>query len=140
MTDPRSMASSPIPGLGAALLLGTLAACTVTRVDRPAGDAVQLIQRSLPTRSWELIDAEKSVIGRVVRFEGELPGQAAFYSVRNPWDQELGFIDEVGRAFAFRLHEEEARFLGAGSVLEGARAILGAGENAQLREVPLEEL
>ena len=70
--------------------------------------------------------------------------------MRNPWQQELGTIDAQGRAWRFVPHEREARWVGTGTLAEGARAILAeaAPVEAALRssprwscvEVPLEAL
>jgi hypothetical protein len=54
--------------------------------------------------------------------------------VQNVLQQELGRIDGLGRAWRHEPHEREPLWVGTGTVIEGARAILGASPNAVLDE------
>jgi hypothetical protein len=63
-----------------------------------------------------------------------------YYSVRNALEQELGSIDAQGRAWRFEVHQRDAHLVATGTLLDGARAILGLGATAQLVDQPLEML
>lgn len=93
---------------------------------------------SNPVRAWE-IASDGSVIGVVVLFE-EFRGSRSFYSVRNKDQQELGLVDEHGRAWRYHAHETEPAWLVTGTVFDGVRAILGVGPEAAVYEVPLATL
>jgi hypothetical protein len=59
--------------------------------------------------------------------------------VRNPWDQDVGMIDHLGRSWKRVPHEEDA-WLGTGTVLEGVQRILEAGERAHMVELDVSQL
>jgi hypothetical protein len=88
-------------------------------------------------RAWEIVQADR-VVGVVVEFTEE-PGRR-FYSVRNAWQQELGLVDAVGRAWRYRPHESEPDWLGSGTVVEGAARVLGLDGEAEVFEVELGSL
>lgn len=90
-----------------------------------------------PVRAWELVQADR-VVGVVVEFAEE-EGRR-FYSVRNAWHQELGLVDENGRAWRYRPHERDADWLGSGTVAEGAARVLGLEGDAAVFEVELASL
>jgi len=116
-------------------LLLLLVSCTTTASERPhnGGSAAPVVLSA--RRAFEVWD-ERSLVGHVVQFRA-LESQESIYSVRNPWHQELGQIDSLGRCWRFRPHAEEAEWLGSGPVVDGARLILGASLGARLVEVPL---
>lgn len=89
-------------------------------------------------RAWELVQ-DGRVVGVVVEFE-ENAGERHFFSVRNPDQQELGMVDEHGRAWRFVPHSDEPEWLGTGTVLEGARRVLQLDPEAAAFEVGLETL
>lgn len=93
---------------------------------------------SAPERAWEVV-AGGRVVGVVVEFR-EAGQPRRFFSVRNPEQQELGLVDEHGRAWRSRAHEDEPEWLGTGTVAEGATRILGLESTATLFEVPLSTL
>jgi len=110
----------------------------------PAGFSRAIVSSAEPVRAWKIV-AEGRELGAVVQFDGS-GGEGRYYSVRNPWQQELGTIDAQGRAWRFVPHEREARWVATGTLAVGARAILaeaapvGAAAPAELVEVPLEAL
>jgi len=143
--------SSQVNKLPAGLLLAlALAApvpsCRTTSETGPAGTHLAVVRTGQPVRAWKLVSAG-SELGAVVQFDAPVDPDAPagrFYSVRNPWQQELGTIDAQGRAWRFVPHEREARWVGTGTLLEGARAILAPADAeaapAELVEVPLATL
>ena len=96
------------------------------------------VTHAAATRAWIVID-EGRTIGEMVRYDDEA-GARFFYSVRNRFHQELGFIDSVGRAYRFRAHQPEPNWTGTGAVIEGVRSILDAGLGSELLEVELAQL
>lgn len=75
------------------------------------------------TTRWSIRDAE-SHLGWIQRYETEDSAPQLIYSVQNVWSQELGWIDALGRAFALELHGAPPRFLGSGTLAEGAARVL----------------
>lgn len=106
--------------------LSALAGCHTTSqtTSALAGDAV--VSTGRVSGMWQVLDGERAV-GFLVRFEDEGAPEHTFFSVRNERHQELGLIDRLGRAFRYHPHQREPEWLGTGTVLEGARRILGAG-------------
>lgn len=121
------------------LLLTILAttACVTTETSAPYAAPGAQIQSSSATRAWEVVDSG-TPIGSVVRFEAPgKPGEPSrfLYTVRNTYSQDLGLVDALGRAWRQRPFQDDAEWIGTGTVLEGVRGILGAGPEALLREV-----
>lgn len=128
---------------GALLGLGLLlAACTTTHESDPVGLGLNVPVHTEPLQAWRVV-AEGTTLGYVVRFgEPAAPERAEhqFFSVRNPWQQELGSIDGLGRAWRFVPHGDEPEWVSTGTVQGGATRILGASQAAVLEEIPLESL
>jgi hypothetical protein len=124
-----------------ALLLGVAllpSACRTTREPTSHDlDRARAVKGS-PARAYAL-RADGALAGYLVHFESNGDPARAFYSVRNPMQQELGLIDGLGRAWRYRPFQEEPEWLYTGSVSEGARRILGAREGAKLEEISLQE-
>ena len=118
------------PGLGA---------CATTQTVRTTPARIALVTTTEASRCWQVLEGGEPY-GWVVRFEGtDGPGHE-YYSVRNLHHQELGTLDEQGRAWRFVPHQREAEWVWTGTVLEGTRLILGLGTDAELEEAPLDEL
>lgn len=120
-------------------LVGGLGACRTTSNDAPAGVAQARPIVLEAQRLWRVLELGQ-VTGQVVRFAAaQAPDDPTrhYYSVRNALGQELGAIDGHGRAWRFEPHQSAPRFVGTGSVVVGARAILGASEQAELVEAEL---
>jgi hypothetical protein len=144
MDMPDSVSSSgrgARAALACALVLGAWA-CTTARSSEPAGMSQAQPFRTEAVRAWQVIDLT-GLRGIVVQFtdrdQPDQPGRQ-FFSVRNPLQQELGSIDALGRAWRFVPHEREAHWVGTGTLLEGARRILGASDGATLVEISLSDL
>ncbi|MBI5435060.1 MAG: hypothetical protein HZA52_19655 [Planctomycetes bacterium] len=119
-----------------------LSACRTETTEEPAGSALHQIEKLLPQRAWNVIDGGKR-IGAILLYADPLaPDDPSthYFSVRNTFQQELGSLDGLGRAWKFSPHQREARLVGSGTVLEGARKILGGGVDCELVEVPLDAL
>lgn len=130
------------PPLPAALVLAAalFCGCRTTTIDHPFAQHGEAVVAHLqPTRAWR-IDTENGPVGFVVYFASESDPDESFYSVRNPFQQELGLIDGLGRSWRFRPHSEEPEWNGTGTVSEGARAILELEGPASLTDVPLATL
>jgi len=128
---------------GGGALLAALAAlggaCTTTTEVLPVGLELNRPVHGSALRAWRLL-GEAGTLGYVIEFgvTDDLDAAArTVFSVRNPWQQELGTIDGLGRAWRFQPHEEEALWLTTGTLAEGVRAILDAGDDARLEELPL---
>jgi hypothetical protein len=124
-----------------ALALCLPACVTHTQSSWTRGGAVP-VTLTEPTRAWSIEDAGQT-LGFVVLFAA--PGDEAdptrhYFSVRNVLHQELGTVDALGRAWRFVPHQREAAWIGTGTVVEGARAILDAGVTAELVELTVSEL
>lgn len=123
-----------------ALVLGALAAagCTTTTEVLPVGLDLNLPVHGQALRAWRLV-GDEGTLGYAVEFgapdEGD-PTARTVYSVRNPWQQDLGTIDGLGRAWRFQPHGE-ALWLTSGTLAEGVRAILDAPASAYLEEIAL---
>jgi len=121
------------------VLLALLGSCRTTTSSGPAGMAQHALTRVAARAAWEAWDGPR-LLGTVVRFEEDSDPERAFYSVRNRAGQEVGIVDLLGRAWRHRPHQPEAEWLGSGTVLAGARAILEGGEPLRLVEVDLARL
>ena len=86
-------------------------------------------------RTWE-VHSGGEVLGLVVLFQEHGLTRDSLYVVRNPWNQDLGMIDGLGRAYRYLPHCEEPAWVGSGTIAAGAREILGAREECELIELP----
>ncbi len=124
------------------LVLALAAGCHTEHTSEPAGTSLAKVQHLSPIRAWNVNEA-KQLIGFVVLFadpERANDPTTQVYSVRNPFHQELGSLDGFGRAYRQVPHQREATLIGTGTVLEGARKILGAGPGSELVEISLDTL
>lgn len=133
-----SATPSPARLLAPALLL--VAACITTEQHATPLAPAPAVSASV-VQAWQLLSATGEPLGFLVRFEENAPGTDSprgFYSVRNPYQQELGMVDDLGRSWRFELHRSEPSWLGSGSVSEAASRILGTP--VQLVETSLTSL
>lgn len=131
-----------VRGTASALaLVGSLAACTSTEVSEPIGIELNRPVHTEPVRAWRVV-ASDTTLGYVVQFAdpSDAGPEHQFFSVRNPWQQELGSVDRLGRAWRFVPHDTEPEWLSTGTVLAGAAAILSAPAQAVLEDIPLSVL
>ncbi len=131
---PRSLGSRPALAL---VLLGALSACRTIEIRRPI-HATGEVRVGMPARAWEVVHEGAEAVGMVVLFEGREPGES-IYVVRNVWQQDLGIVDNLGRAYRYEPHHETPAWVGSGTVQQGVERILGRTD-CRLFEVPFREL
>jgi hypothetical protein len=112
------------------------ASCRTTTTSTPPGLSEAIVLRSNAVRAWDVIDRDGRV-GFVVRFEEPGTEGRAWFSVRNPYGQELGIVDVEGRAWRYRPHQREPDWLGSGTVQAGASRILDASPGSELVEISI---
>lgn len=119
-----------------------LAACRTETTEEPAGASLHKVEKLAAERAWQVLDGGKPIGSVVLYVDPDAPADAStqYFSVRNTFQQELGSIDGLGRAWRFSPHQREARLVGTGTVLEGARKILGGGVDCELVEIALKKL
>lgn len=119
-------------------LFACLCACATTETRSPAGGSVAVVEQSEAVRRL-LVVHEGRQLGELVRFEAANSGQGAYWSVRNRHGQELGLVDQLGRAWRRRAHAQP-EWLATGTVEQGARAILAAPLDCLLIPAPMDKV
>lgn len=131
------------PTLSAVLLCAAgLTSCILVEERTTSADPAPAIA-SMPGEAWTVLDATEAELGFVVRFEEIMPTQEtprAFFSVRNPHGQELGLVDELGRAWRYRPHVHDPDWISTGSISEGISAILDGGTAVRLQPIDLDTI
>ncbi|MEM9800766.1 MAG: hypothetical protein AAGA20_10615 [Planctomycetota bacterium] len=116
-----------------------LAACmTSTTSMEPPGLDRAVLTPVPAVRAWVVLD-DDAVIGSVVRYAENGSDGRFLYVVRNLWDQDLGVVDELGRAWR-RVPHREDKWIGTGTVADGVRRILDVGDSASMSERPIEDV
>jgi hypothetical protein len=113
--------------LYASLGCRTTATETVSSVPTPS------VRIGTHARTWE-VHCEGELLGLVVLFQERGLARDSVYVVRNPWNQDLGLIDGLGRAFRYLPHHAEPAWVGSGTIAVGAQRILGAQATCELVE------
>ena len=110
------------------------ASCRTTRESSPAHADDARIVVGQPAGAWTLTSS-RGEAGRLVRYESPavgspsgLEGSRVLFAVQNTWGQDLGLVDGLGRAWRYRPWSEEPEWVGTGTVIEGARRVLGLEE------------
>lgn len=116
-----------------ALLPGCM---TTTTTQEPPGIERAVLTPVPAVRAWVVLEAGR-VEGSVVRYAERGQDGRFLYVVRNVWDQDLGVVDELGRAWR-RVPHQEDRWIGTGTVADGVRRILDLGRGCALSEQPIE--
>jgi hypothetical protein len=123
--------------LGAATLAIAAGACQTTRTTQSASTSEEfVVSRAKPDRAWRVAGPDRDH-GFVVQFREQGSSERTYFSVRNLHLQDLGIVDEHGRAYRYRPHQRDPEWVGSGTVLEGARRILDAPSACSLEEVAL---
>lgn len=130
----RPTAGTRAPGRLAALLVAGLlagaASCVETTVERQdLGDA--RVREVPATGAFDVRHAGASV-GQVQRYGDANDPQQHYYVVMNPWGQELGIVDGLGRVWQRRPHESEPEAIGSGSLADGVARLLGLAGGVEL--------
>jgi hypothetical protein len=116
-------------------LLAGASACRTTRTETPPDVAPMTATRSMVTKRWEVRDAG-AVRGIVLELTSMEDDPRIFFLVQNAEQQDLGLVDALGRAWRYRAHAREPDWVSTGTVLQGARAILGLGATAEMVALP----
>jgi len=128
--------------LGSASLGGSLAGCVTTTTSQPVGLERAILTTMPVSRAW-IVEDGGIPAGSVVRYSaspaGEGPDGAFLYVVRNLWDQDLGVVDERGRAWRRMPHRDD-QWIGTGTVVQGVRQILSASARPRMVEMPIEDV
>lgn len=123
--------------LGGALALAL--ACRTTETRSVSSERTPLVRVGTRARTWE-VRCGGELLGLVVSFQERGLARDSLYFVRNPWNQDLGLIDGLGRAYRYLPHREEPSWVGTGTITAGAERILDAAAPCELVEVgPLGE-
>jgi len=133
------MKTSSPPWTSALLACLALAGCTTESSSQRAGPKTVVVTRTLPTSGWEVRD-DGRLAGSVLLYSDPAQSSMGYYSVRNTEGQVLGMVDLEGRAWRYRLHEEQPEWLGTGTVLEGVRRILGTSALSALEAADIAQL
>ncbi|MSR62997.1 MAG: hypothetical protein EXS08_11185 [Planctomycetes bacterium] len=121
----------------ALLLTGALAltlGCRTIATRSLSSSPTPLVRVGTQAKTWEVRSAGER-LGLVVLFQERGLVRDSVYLVRNPWNQDLGLIDGLGRAYRYLPHEEEPAWVGTGTIAVGAQRILGAGDDCELVEL-----
>jgi len=116
----------------AALLLG--AGCRTISTAEVSSASTPRVRVGALARTWEVRSGEET-LGLVVQFLEAGRASDAIYVVRNPWNQDLGWIDGLGRAYRYLPHHRDPAWVGSGTVLAGATQILNTSLACELVEV-----
>lgn len=115
------------------LLLGC-AGCRTIATSSVASALAPEVRVGTRERVWEVRSGDE-VLGLVVQFQELGRVRDSLYVVRNPWHQDLGMIDGLGRAFRYLPHCEEPVWVGSGTIAAGAREILASATECELIEI-----
>lgn len=117
------------------LLCAALLSCAGCRTSATVASApAPRLRLGTHQRTWEVRGGGEP-LGLVVLFQEHGLARDSLYVVRNPWHQDLGMIDGLGRAYRYLPHQEEPVWVGSGTIAAGAREILGTGEDCELIEL-----
>jgi len=108
--------------------------CRTTETRSLSSATTPVVRVGTRAKSWEVRSAGER-LGLVVLFQERGLARDCVYLVRNPWNQDLGLIDGLGRAYRYLPHEEEPAWVGTGTIAIGAQRILGAGGDCELVEL-----
>ncbi|MDF1837172.1 MAG: hypothetical protein P1V35_04835 [Planctomycetota bacterium] len=123
-------------GLVLALSLPASSCVSETTSSQDYGDLNA--RQSMAKGAWKIWEGQKAA-GYVVRFEEKGEKPSVLLSVRNTHNQDLGWIDQLGRAWRYRPHEDP-EWVSTGSTLQGVRHILELGDRARLEACDLVDL
>ncbi|MBK7878444.1 MAG: hypothetical protein IPJ77_22540 [Planctomycetes bacterium] len=109
-------------------------ACRTTTQESPVGAQEFTPTQATVQETWE-VRSGLELHGFVVRYASNDAPPRIYFLVQNRDRQDLGLIDAFGRAWRYQAHERESEWVTTGTVLQGARAILGTGLEAEMVEV-----
>lgn len=137
--DPRSAAPSGLFRRAAlALACAIVPTCTTTTTVGPASAPSAVLTPLPAVKGWAVVE-RGAAVGSVISYRSTDESQRILYAVRNEWFQDMGTVDAMGRAWR-RVPHGEDEWLGTGTVLDGARRILGLEDDVRLEQRPLDAL
>ncbi len=125
--------------LAAFSFAAALVGCWITETIQPNHGDRGEIRRATAVRIWHVL-VDGAIEGEVVLFHADDQPADAHYVVRNVWQQDMGLVDSVGRAYRFAPHAEESIWVGTGTVAQGVSRILQLGVDCTLVEVGIDFL
>ena len=114
-----------------------LASCRTTESKRPVQPESPVVHRAAAERAWDVL-VGGDLVGHVVHFSSEDAPEQSVYMVRNDYDQDLGWVDHLGRAYRLLPHHRDPAWVGTGTVSQGVERILRIEGEATMVEVSLE--
>lgn len=107
------------------------AGCVVDRTEQIAPPEQNQPVIGVNEASWR-VTSDGELVGFVRRYatrpdDQAAPGEAGvgpWFAVQNPWSQELGMIDELGRAWRLRPHRSGPEWVGTGTIVDGVAEVL----------------
>ena len=85
-------------------------------------------------QAWNAVSNE-TVVGIVIHYADAHADSV--YVVRNVWQQDIGYVDGLGRAWRFQPHEREPAWVGSGTLAQGVERILCAPTACTLVRIEL---
>ena len=125
------MRSPTLTVLAAAAVL--CAGCRTTSIREVSSNPTPRVRVGTHKRTWEVRSGERA-LGLVVLFTESGRDRDSLYIVRNPWHQDLGVIDGLGRAYRYLPHREEPVWVGSGTIAAGAQCIVCSPAESELIE------
>ena len=115
------------------LALALAAACA----SEPSGPApIEVVPGAIDER-WQVLDPDGEVLGYVARTRYRFStGEHHRFIVENAHFQDVGFIDENGRAYRERPFDDAPEFVGIGSLEEGLERLYRARGAVRLQPLP----
>jgi len=104
-----------------------LSGCRTVETRPVPGAPPPVLRVGARTRAWEVRHGAER-LGQVVLFQERGLARDCVYVVRNAWNQDLGLIDGLGRAYRYVPHLDEPTWVGSGTIALGAERILGAAD------------
>ncbi|HEX6884548.1 MAG TPA: hypothetical protein VF530_14320 [Planctomycetota bacterium] len=104
-----------------------LTGCRTVETRPVASSPPPVLRVGARARVWEVRHGAER-LGQVVLFQERGLARDCVYVVRNAWNQDLGLIDGLGRAYRYVPHLDEPTWLGSGTIALGAERILGASD------------
>jgi len=116
--------------------VGSASGCITSETVRTLTPEGRAVWREL--RAEYTVELAGEVVGRVQEFGGSAAADR-YWSVMNPWGQEVGLVDDLGRFWRHVPHEKLPEHVGAGTLTDGLVRLLGLrGEPSLVRVAPPE--